>query len=296
MIRHEWMEAISCWRGSFLAMGSPCEILVDTDDRDHARVLCELAHVEAARIEQKYSRYRDDSVLTMINRSHGSPVSVDEETAQLLGYAGQCHELSQGRFDISSGVLREVWRFDGSDRLPDAASVASTLTRVGWNRVSWHNPVITLPSGMELDFGGIGKEYAVDRCAMLCRQRRDTSLLINFGGDIYISGPRRDGKPWVIGIDDPHATGKPGASALRLHKGAVATSGDARRYLQKDGIRYCHILDPRTGWPVQDAPRSVTVVAQTCLEAGMLATFAMLQGADAEGFLREQGVTHKCIR
>jgi len=277
-------------------MGSPCEILIDSDDERLANTLCKLVRDEALRIEHKYSRYRVDSVLSLINASRGHPVTADAETAQLLDYAEQCHRLSDGKFDITSGVLRAVWRFDGSDRVPEAAAVAKVLEHVGWHKLQWRNPVLILPEGMELDLGGIGKEYAVDRCALLCSQTAAVSALINFGGDIYISGPRRGDQTWIIGIDDPHAAGTTGTGALQLRRGGVATSGDARRFLMKDGVRYGHILDPHSGWPVSGAPRSVTVVAQTCVEAGMLATFAMLQGARAEEFLREQHVVHRCVR
>jgi thiamine biosynthesis lipoprotein len=184
---------------------------------------------------------------------------------------------------------------NGSDRVPDAASVAATQRHVGWHRIQWRNPILIVPPDMELDFGGIGKEYAVDRCAQLCRQRGDANVLINYGGDIYISGPRRGDQAWIVGIDDPYASGKLGADILQLRNGGVATSGDARRFLLKDGVRYGHILDPETGWPVRGAPRSVTVVANSCIEAGMLATFAMLQGRHAERFLQEQEVIHRCI-
>jgi FAD:protein FMN transferase len=148
---------------------------------------------------------------------------------------------------------------------------------------------------MELDLGGIGKEYAVDRCAQLCGQTSSASILINFGGDMYISGPRHGKSEWVIGINDPYGKGDQHAGILRLHRGGVATSGATRRFLLKDGVRYSHILDPHTGWPVPDGPRSVTVATQTCIEAGMLATFAMLQGPGAEDFLKEQHVIHRCI-
>jgi len=149
---------------------------------------------------------------------------------------------------------------------------------------------------MELDLGGIGKEYAVDRCAMLIAESDPRSVLINFGGDLYSSGPRRDGRPWTVAIDDPRASGKQEVGTIELRHGAIATSGVAHRYLLRDGIRYSHILDPHTGWPVRDAPHSVTVLTDTCTEAGMLATFAMLQGSNAETFLKEQQVTHWCVR
>ncbi|MBI1194486.1 MAG: FAD:protein FMN transferase [Gammaproteobacteria bacterium] len=284
------------WRGAFTALGCPCEILVDTDDEAEARSVCLLSADETRRIEHKYSRYRADSVLSRLNRSNGAPQDVDGETAQLLDYAELCWRLSEHRFDITSGVLREVWRFDGSDRLPEPAAVDALLERVGWHQLTWRRPTLILPTGMELDLGGIGKEYAVDRCALMIGQRGPVSVLINFGGDLFSSGPRRDGRPWTVAIDDPRATGKQGVGTLELRRGAIATSGDAHRYLLKEGIRYSHILDPRTGWPVRDAPHSVTVLADTCTEAGMLATFAMLQGPDAEAFLKGQQATHWCVR
>ena len=291
----EWMETAGHWRGAFACMASPCEILIDSDDPDLARELSTLINTEALRIEHKYSRYREDSELSKINRGAGQTLSVDAETARLLDYADQCYRLSAGSFDITSGILRRVWRFDGSDRVPAQDAVAALLEHVGWSKVQWRNPLLTLPQGMELDLGGIGKEYAVDRCAQLCGEVSPASVLINFGGDMFISGPRRGDKEWIIGINNPYGEGDQQAGILRLHRGGVATSGDARRFLLKDGVRYSHILDPRSGWPVPDGPRSVTVAAQTCIEAGMLATFAMLQGAHAEDFLKEQHVVHRCI-
>ena len=291
----EYIAAGGYWLGTFNAMASPCEILIDSDDEALAKRLCQLAHDETRRIEQKYSRYQADSALSKINHSNGKPVSVDDETAQLFDYAEQCWRLSQGKFDITSGVLRAAWRFDGSDRIPTAAAVIALLDRVGWQKLQWRKPQLILPAGMELDFGGIGKEYAVDRCALLCKQQSDVSVLINYGGDLYSSGPRRGDQPWLVGIDDPRSDDGKGVATLQLRNGGIATSGDARRYLLKEGVRYGHILDPQTGWPVRNGPRSVTVLAQSCVEAGMLATFAMLQGEGAEEFLRQQQVVHWCV-
>ena len=283
------------WEGTFEAMASPCSVLAEVTSVDQARKLLAIARNEALRIEAKFSRYRQDNILHRINTSAGWPIEVDDETAQLLDYAAQCHTLSQGRFDITSGILRRVWRFDGSDHLPSHAAVAALLPWIGWEKVTWQRPHITLPTGMELDLGGLGKEYAVDRTALLLAAETQASLLINFGGDLFSTGARTDGHGWHVGLDEPTATGSASAGEIEIRRGAVATSGDARRYLLKDGIRYGHILDPRTGWPVPDAPRSVTVVANTCLEAGMLATFAMLMGKDAEKFLSEQQVIHHVI-
>jgi len=282
------------WTGRFEAMASPCELLVDGGSENEAERLLGLARDEALRVERKFSRYRPDSELSRWHAQAGEAIAVDDESAGLLDLAALCHRLSGGLFDISSGVLREVWRFDGSDHLPDPEAVARVAARVGWERVSWACPLLTIPPGMELDLGGLGKEYAADRVLRLLREKTDRPLLVNLGGDLVASGPRAKGEPWYVGIERPASeAGLPDAAGLiALRGGALATSGDARRYLLKDGVRYSHILDPRSGWPVRDAPRSVTVAAPTCTEAGLMATLAMLQGTGAEALLAAQGLPH----
>ncbi|MDQ1363068.1 MAG: FAD:protein transferase, partial [Pseudomonadota bacterium] len=222
--------------------------------------------------------------------------AVDDETAKLIDFAAQCYELSDGKFDITSGVLRRVWKFDGSDRVPLPAQTDAIMQLVGWHRANWNKPWLVLQPGMEIDLGGLGKEYAVDQAAKLASHVTNAGLLVNFGGDIYANKPRQNDKPWLIGVDDPDNTGKKSAGKIELYQGGLTTSGDARRYLLKNGVRYSHILDPLTGWPVPDAPRSVTVIANTCLEAGMLSTFAMLHGKNAETFLAAQNVKYWCLR
>jgi thiamine biosynthesis lipoprotein len=278
--------------GRFEAMASPCELLVDSDDERTARAALEAASAEALRIERKFSRYRADNIIYTINHSAGSPVEVDEELAGLLDYAATCHEISNGRFDITSGVLRRVWTFDGREHAPDPTALAAALALVGWERVTWRDRRITLPAGMEIDLGGLGKEYAVDRAAAQVAAVTDAAFLANFGGDLFASGPRRGGQPWLVGVEDPAATGSGQKLRLELARGALATSGDARRYVIVGGRRLGHILDPRTGWPVEGAPRSVTVMADRCTEAGTLATLAILRGPDAARFLADQGVQH----
>ena len=278
----------------FDAMARPCEVLLETQDLGLAQELAGLAAGEALRIERKFSRYRADSVTTRINASGGAPVQVDAETASLLSFAAHCHVLSEGRFDVTSGVLRRAWKFDGSDRLPSPAAVAALLPLIGFDKVDWQPPTIRVPAGMEIDFGGIGKEYAVDRVLGMIAARFDGAVLVNFGGDLATRRAPASGE-WRVGIERPgeHRTA---ALLLGLSQGALATSGDTHRYLLRDGIRYSHILDVRTGWPVPDAPASITVAAGTCVEAGMLATFAMLHGAGAEAFLDGQGVRYWALR
>ncbi len=277
----------------FHAMATPCDVRVETDDEGLAGRVGKRVQSEARRIEEKFSRYRSESVVAKINA--GQPFVADTETAGLLQYAAQCYALSDGLFDITSGVLRRAWKFDGSDRMPAPAEVEALRALVGWGRVSWRPPEIFLPTGMEIDLGGIAKEFAVDRALALARAETDGPVLVNFGGDLAVSGPRRNAQRWKVAIASVE-TDDAMAGLIELAAGAIATSGDARRFLVKDGIRYGHILDPRTGWPVRSAPRSVTVAAASCVEAGMTATLAMLQGKRAERFLKREGVRAWCIR
>jgi thiamine biosynthesis lipoprotein len=277
-------------------MGSPCELLAETDDESLARQLLNVVADEAWRIEDRFSRYLPGNIVARINASGGSDIEVDDETADLLDFAGTLHQLSGGLFDITSGVLGRLWRFDGSDNVPGAKELAPVLENVGWHKLSWARPRLRLSPGMQIDLGGIGKEYAVDRAAGLVSDRTETSCLVNFGGDLFATSPPRDPSGWQIGIEAPEKGSENAERLIRLRQGGLATSGDARRYLQKDGVRYSHILNPLTGWPIEGAPRSITVAADTCTQAGMLATLAMLHGDGAEAFLGEQGVQYWCLR
>jgi thiamine biosynthesis lipoprotein len=274
----------------FNAMASPCEVLLRASHLGMARELGECAAEEAWRIEEKFSRYRSDSVISNLHKHRGVPVEVDDETASLLDFAQRCHRISDGMFDITSGVLRRAWTFDGSDRLPQPEAIAALLPFIGFEKLMWLSPTLELPVGMELDFGGIGKEYAVDRVYESLSKKGAGPFLINFGGDLRASGRPPSGF-WQIGIEKPGHE-RDACMMLRLEHGALATSGDSRRFVLRDGVRYGHVLNPKTGWPVPHAPRSVTVAASSCTEAGMLSTLAILHGAKAREFLNEQGVKH----
>lgn len=281
--------------GRFEAMACPCEVLVESVDQKLIETLTNLAYQEAKRIEQKFSRYTNNNIIYQINHSNGTVIKVDNETALMFDFAKQCFELSDGKFDVTSGVLRKIWKFDGSDKLASDKEVKALKPNIGWDKVTWNNSEITLPENMQVDLGGIGKEYAVDATVKILKQHTDKSFLVNFGGDIACPKPKKDDSPWYIGVDDPKNTGEKSVGQIALYQGGLATSGDARRFLLKDGKRYSHILDPHTGYPVPDAPRSVTVIANTCIEAGMLSTFAMLHGKDAKDFLDAQDVKYWCV-
>jgi len=279
----------------FRAMATPCEVRLECADPAIAGAAARAAEAEARRIEAKFSRYLATSVIGRINANSGNETEVDSETAHLLDFASRLFALSDGLFDITSGVLRKIWRFDGSDRVPSPDRVQELLPLVGWQNVSWKPPILKLPAGTEIDLGGLGKEYAVDRALHRIGEITAQPALVNFGGDLRVSGPRANGCSWKVAIESVDRAGQ-AEGLLEISEGALATSGDARRFLLKDGIRYGHILDPRTGWPVVDPPRSVTVAAQTCVEAGMIATLAILQGRNAEAFLKQEQVRAWCIR
>jgi thiamine biosynthesis lipoprotein len=274
----------------FTAMASACEVLLPLMSAQAALRIGTIAAQEAWRVEKKYSRYRDDSVTAWIHENRGTIIEVDEETAALIDFASQCFDLSEGLFDITSGVLRRAWTFDGSDGIPEAAVIERLLPLVGFEKLQWQSPRLLLPARMELDFGGIGKEYAVDRAYELLATGESAPFLLNFGGDLRANrAPSHS--PWQIGIERPN-TDAEATMLLDLEYGALATSGDSRRYLLKEGIRYGHILNPLTGWPAPKSPRSVTVAASSCTEAGLLSTVAMLHGAGAQAYLEEQGVRY----
>jgi thiamine biosynthesis lipoprotein len=288
--------------GRFRLMASPCEVHIRSADVPLAHRLIEQVYREGQRIEQHFSRYRQDNLLYRINTSQGQAITLDAEYTRLLDYALQLFTLSDGLFDISSGVLRHFWTFDTREQ-PDALSAAkvaelkSARARVGLNHIDWQPPVLCLPAGMELDFGGIGKEYAVDRAAQQIEQAFSGHYLINFGGDCYCRGSQQ--RPWRIAIEAPTSkapSAQAGDNAVTLTHGGVATSGTSKRYFVVNGRQYGHILNPKTGYPVQGAPLSVTIVNASCVAAGAMATLAMLQGERAEAFLAEQELLHWVLR
>jgi thiamine biosynthesis lipoprotein len=282
-------RALPLHRYVFRAMASTHELLVAEASAARAKRAAAFAMAEVARIERKYSRYREDSVIAAINRAAGrDAVAIDFETASLLRYADRCFVMSEGRFDITSGVLRRAWDFRAaSPRAPRDDEIAVACALVGWRRVQWSARDIRLPaSGMELDFGGIGKEYAADRAATILRDAGIAHGLVNLGGDVRAFGGRDADVPWRVGIRHPR--GAAPLATVELFDGALATSGDYERYFELDGVRYSHLLDARSGWPV-GYWQSVSVVAPLAIIAGSYATTAMLVGAEAETLLAGHG-------
>ena len=282
------------FRFPFDAMASRCEIRLAAVDGYVAEELAQAAIAEVRRIERTYSRYRTDSIVSRINAAAGRHrVECDEETLQLLAYADHLHGASGGLFDITSGVLRRAWDFR-NPRVPGPDELAPLLALVDWAAVQREGGTIFLPrAGMEIDFGGFGKEYAADRAAALLRQSGARHGYVNLGGDMRFIGPQPDGQPWSIGIQDPR---KPDGivASIAVSHGALTTSGDYERCFDIDGKRYCHVLHPRTGMPVSHW-RSVSVLAPLAALGGSVSTIAMLKEADGLAFLEASGLAYFAI-
>jgi thiamine biosynthesis lipoprotein len=277
-------------RFEFSTMGCPCALHVEDVSDDVAQRALAVTLAEVDRLDRKYSHYRDDSLLATLQRSTDA-IDVDDETANLFDFAAELHRQSDGLFDITAGKLTRLW--DG--RKPAQAEIDAALRVTGWHRIEWRRPTLRVTTRhMHLDFGGLVKEYAADRCAELCREAGVGSGVVDLGGDLALIGPHANGEAWIVGIKAPRAEGKAAAS-IALPRGGLATSGDYERALVIDGKRYSHIVDPRTGWPIESFA-SVSVVADSCLVAGSASTLAMLLGIERGGaWLRELGLPHLCI-
>ena len=273
-------------------MGTPCEIQLYATNDAEAKYVTDTVIADVQRLEDQYSRYKADSFLSEINRiaAIAGSISVDEETASLLDYAVTCYEQSDGLFDVTSGILRRAWKFD-QGKLPEQALIDSLLVKVGWHKVNWQRPLLAFSEpGMEIDFGGVVKEYAVDRAAGLCYGFGIRHGVINLGGDIKVIGPRADASPWRVGIRHPRSKDTL-LDTLLLYEGALASSGDYERCIMVDGVRYGHVLNPKTGWPVRHLA-AVSVIGDFCVVAGSASTIAMLKEDQGTQWLQDLGLPH----
>jgi len=282
-------------RIKFSSMGCPCELQVEADAQLAERAAAAV-QAEVDRLDRKYSHYRDDSFVAMIGASAdaGESIVVDNETADLLDFSAALHAQSGGKFDITAGALTRVWDLQ-SGRVPESSAIEQARSRCGWARVEWARPNLLLPvPGMRLDLGGVVKEYAADRAAMLCRQIGVENGIVDLGGDLAVIGAHADGSAWLAGIKAPRDT-RQAIAQIELARGGLATSGDYERVMIVDGRRYSHIVDPLSGYPVASFA-SVSVVADCCLIAGAASTFGMLLGLDGGyAWLRDLGLPFLCI-
>lgn len=278
-------------------MGSPCAIRLYADTAAQATTAMQAAVVDIDRLEQKYSRFKADNFFARINTAAhaGGSVAIDDETSSLLAYANTCFEQSDGLFDITSGVLRKLWKFSATQAvpqtLPTQTQIDATLACIGWQHVRWADNVLHFARrGMDIDFGGIVKEYAADCAAAICRRHGIEHGVIDMGGDLHVIGPHPDGTAWKIFIRHPRNAGTH-IACFGITQGAIASSGDYERYVMIDGERYCHILSPKTGFPVTGMA-AVSVVASQCVVAGSACTIAMLKQRQGPQWLADLGLPH----
>ncbi len=265
----------------FRALGTHCSIKFRQHDDQKALTFAAAALGWLGRFEAKFSRYQAQSLLSKINAAAGHDwISVDEEMDHLLTLADDLYRRTEGILDPTMLPLLQVWDWKKAhQQLPKTSEIQAALGLTGWEKVERRPGAVRLPqAGMGLDFGGFGKEYAVDYIARMARQSGISDALIDLGRDIYALGGNGNHPFWHVGIEDGQQPGHCwGGLAVTDH--AVSASGDYARHFSHNGIRYGHILDPRTGWPVANGMRAVTVIAPSCLEAGAYSTAVFVLGA-----------------
>jgi thiamine biosynthesis lipoprotein len=266
---------------AFPALGTVCEVQYAAPGGDaQARNYEEAATRWVHAFEAKYSRFKSDSLVSRINAAAGREwVAVDEEMEGLLKLCDTLHFMTQGVLDPTALPLIQLWNYKAEPpRVPPAAEIAVARALVGWKKVQRAPGKIFLPEpGMALDFGGFGKEYAVDIVAQLALDHGIPSALVDFGHDLRAVGAPPGRPAWHVGLEDPTKPGVAAGSIGIVGRG-VASSGDYLRCFTVEGKRYGHIIDPRTGWPVANGCRQATVIASTCLQAGILSTTAFVLG------------------
>jgi|WetSurMetagenome_2_1015567.scaffolds.fasta_scaffold29541_5 FAD:protein FMN transferase len=281
---------------TFKAMGSPCSLQFYTVSHQHAEDIYTQILQRITELEQRYSRYLETSLISEINRAAGTgrKTSIDQETFALLQYADQCYRESNHLFDVTSGILRKLWHSQQTS-LPTSSQLKDITALIGWKKVKWNQRDIYLPlRGMELDFGGIVKEYAADVVATLCLKSGIPSGVVELGGDVRVVGALPNGDGWTIAIRDPRNP-EHLITRFKLKSGAVATSGDYERFQIINGVRYSHLLNPKTGFPVTGL-QAVTVIAEQCVVAGSLSTIAMLKGHHGLAWLQTLPIAFLCCK
>jgi thiamine biosynthesis lipoprotein len=248
------------------------------------------------RIDSLMSTYDPDSELSRLNRSDKTDwFAVSRETAAVVNEALQVAQLTGGAFDVTVAPLVNLWNFGPArhtgDRVPAPEEIEEAKARVGWQNleVRLSPPAVRKKrADVSLDLSGIAKGFAVDQVAELLDRRGIANYMVDVGGEVRARGHNPNGDPWRIGVESPVAGTREVYKVLALDGLAVATSGDYRNYFEKDGVRYCHILDPKSGRPVTHKLASVSVLGPSCTRADALATALVVMGPERGYNLAEQ--------
>lgn len=270
-------------RRSMTLMGSRFEITVVDRDSTTANRHIDMAVEEIDRIENLISEWRPSTQISEVNRQAGiKPVKVDKEVFELTKRGVFFAEQSDGAFDISTVAMDKIWRFDGTmDTMPSPEEVWRSVEKVGYENIvldSLNQTIFLKKAGMKIGFGSIGKGYAADRGRSILMEEGVTAGLVNAAGDIASWGKQISGKPWHVGVFNPFQPGKM-VKVLKIGDGAVATSGSYEKYVEFNGVRYAHIINPKSGYPATGLV-SVTVYGPSAEFANGLSTSMMVLGEE----------------
>jgi thiamine biosynthesis lipoprotein len=279
-------------------LGSPLEITVVAKDTIQGNQYIDLAITEVKRIEYLISDWIPSTQISQVNKNAGSkPVKVDKEVFDLVGRAIKVSQITSGAFDISYASMDKIWKFDGSMKaMPTEEAIKKSVSKIGYKNIildSKEQTIFLKNEGMKLGLGGIGQGYIADKVKELLFSKGCTSGIVNVSGDINAWGRQQDGNPWTVGIVNPLNKNKVFAT-FPLEDSAVETSGNYEKYVIFNGIRYSHIIDPRTGYPAQGVV-SVSVFAKQTEIADALATGIFVMGVQVGIDLVNQLKGVECI-
>ena len=236
------------------------------------------------------SRTIEGSDVWRINHANGEPVEVSDDTTAVLRCAAEISEKSGGAFDITIAPASTMWDFTSEKaELPDAAALAAAAELVDYSKIRMEGNTVLMPAGMMIDLGGIAKGYIADRVKAWLEERGVEHAILSFGGNIVAIGKKPDGSDWKVGVQDiDKATGEH-MLVVRNSGGSTVTSGIYERGFELDGVRYHHLLNPKTGWPEQNELASVTILSESSMEGDALATAAFVLGTE-EGLTLIEGL------
>ncbi|WP_338063250.1 FAD:protein FMN transferase [Zobellia amurskyensis] len=264
-------------------MGTRFDITVVSSNEDLGYINIEEATAEIVRIEEMISAWNPDSETSLINKNAGiKPVKVSQELYMLIERAKQISEITDGAFDISFASMDVIWKFDGSmAKIPSPEEISASIKNVGYEKIVL-NPidrtVYLSQKDMKISFGAIGKGYAADKAKELLVSKQVLGGIINAAGDLTTWGTKATGEKWLIGIANPLSEEKI-FPWLPVVESSVATSGNSEKFVIFDGVKYSHILDPRTGYPTTGI-NSVTIFAKSAELCDALATAVYIMGKE----------------
>lgn len=239
------------------------------------------------RVDRLMSTYRADSEVSILNNTpEGQSLSVSTQTYYVLDAAQNISRLTGGAFDITVGPLVDLWGFGSQykqDMVPSREDILGAKSLLNWQAIKLNEGQAVKVQNVRVDLSAIAKGYAVDQVASTLKGLSVEHFLIEVGGEISVFGLNKHKNAWVLGIEQPNISGRKAYTTISLKNNSLATSGDYRNFYEKDGERYSHTIDPKTGYPVTHRLASVSVIASSCMESDALATALMVMGEE-KGF------------